>query len=77
MQCQVCRQGSTERSTTTITLERENTTLIFKHVPADVCSNCGEAYVDAETTANLLKIAEQEIQKGVQVDIREYAALFA
>jgi len=28
--------------------------VVFKNVSADVCENCGEAYLDAETTRHLL-----------------------
>ena len=40
--------------TTTMTLERNETTVVFKHVPAEVCEVCGEAYIDAATTKRLL-----------------------
>lgn len=43
-------------------------TLVFKHVPAQVCANCGEAYVDEDTTAQLLEDAERAIKSGVQVE---------
>jgi hypothetical protein len=38
-----------------------------------VCCNCGEAYVDQETTRRLLQDAEEAASSGVQVDIREFA----
>ena len=59
---------------TTITLERGALTLVIKDVPAQVCSNCGEAYVDEETTRKLLDTAEAEAKAGAQVEIREYKA---
>jgi hypothetical protein len=46
--------------------------LVVKGVPADVCANCGEEYVNEETTARLLGVAEEAAREGVQVDIREY-----
>ena len=55
-------------------LEREDTTLVIKAVPAQVCANCGEEYVDEETTSDLLKIAEEAARAGVQVDVRQYTA---
>ena len=42
MKCVICKYGETEPGTTTITLERDNTTLVIKNVPADVCQYCGE-----------------------------------
>ncbi|MGQ0571780.1 MAG: type II toxin-antitoxin system MqsA family antitoxin, partial [Armatimonadota bacterium] len=66
--------GETQLGKTTVTLERGGTTLVFKGVPAQVCPNCGEAYVDEEITKRLLRIAEEAARSGVQVDIREFIA---
>ena len=74
MKCVICKNGETVPGTTSILLERDKTTLVFKNVPADVCQNCGEGYMDEETTDRLLQMAEEAIKLGVQVDIRQYVA---
>ena len=74
MKCVICKHGETEPGTTTITLERDTLTLVVKGVPAQVCENCGEAYVDEATTRKLLETAEAEVSAGAQVEIREYKA---
>ena len=74
MKCVICKQGETQPGTTTMTLERDATTVVFKHVPAEVCETCGEAYLDAATTRHLLHIVEEAVRVGVQVDVRSYAA---
>ncbi len=74
MTCLICKNGDTHEGVVTITLERGTTTLVFKHVPAQVCDNCGEAYVNDSTTQQLLLTAEQAIEAGVQVEIREFVA---
>jgi YgiT-type zinc finger domain-containing protein len=58
----------------TLTLEQDEMTLVVKGVPAQVCSNCGEEYVDEEVTSQLLSIVEQAARTGVQVDIRKFIA---
>ena len=55
MKCVICKHGETELSTTTMTLERGGAVVAFKEVPAQVCTNCGEAYVDEEISAKLLE----------------------
>jgi hypothetical protein len=55
-------------------LERNRSTLVFKHVPARVCSNCGEEYIDEELARHVLKVADEAAKAGVQVGIREYMA---
>lgn len=74
MICVICKYGQTQLGTATVTLEREGMTLVIKGVPAQVCANCGEEYVDEDTTARLLGTAEEAARTGVQVDVRQYAA---
>lgn len=70
MECVVCEHGTTQEGKATVTLEMEGTILVIKSVPAEVCDNCGEEYVDDKTTARLLKTAEEAAKAGVQVDVR-------
>ncbi len=72
MKCVVCKVGETRPGKTAITLERGEMPLVFKGVPAEVCQNCGEAYVSAELSRQLLERAEQASRAGVQVDVREF-----
>ncbi len=73
MTCVICRTGETYPGKATVTLEREGATVVIKGVPARVCGNCGEEYVDEAVTAHLLKTAEEAVRAGVQVDVRTYA----
>jgi len=72
MKCVLCRCGETHSGYTTVTLERDGSVIVFKRVPAQVCSNCGEAYVDKSTSGDLLRTAEQEVRSGVQMAVREF-----
>jgi YgiT-type zinc finger domain-containing protein len=70
----ICKSANTRPGTTTVTLERNGLTLVVKDVPAHVCPNCGEAYVDEAVTAELLRTAEQTAAAGALVDVRSYMA---
>ncbi len=74
MICVICKHAETRPGITTVTLEREGLTLVVKGVPALVCPNCGEEYVDEKVTRQLLATAEAEAKSGAQVEIREYVA---
>ena len=74
MKCVICKKGETRPGTSTVTLERDKATLVVRLVPASVCENCGEAYMDEKTTSRLLKTAEEAARAGVRVDLRDYAA---
>lgn len=70
MNCLICKHGETHPGVVTVTLERDGATLVFKQVEAEVCENCGEAYVDEEVTARLLGAANEAARQGVQVEVR-------
>lgn len=74
MKCVVCKKGDTRQGVTTVTLERGGMTLVVKGVPAQVCANCGESFVDGTAAKTLLQAAEAAAKSGVQVDIRDYIA---
>ena len=74
MKCVVCKQGETRPGTATVTLDRDNLTLVIKGVPARVCENCGEEYVEDDVAAKLLETSEDVAKAGAQVDVREYKA---
>ena len=59
MKCVICKHGELGAGKATLTLERDNVTVVFKGVPARVCQNCHEEYVDERTTARLLASAER------------------
>lgn len=73
MTCTVCRHENTEAGVTTVTLQRGAATIIVRDVPATVCPECGEAWVDEAVAAELLKVAEDAVQRGVEVDICRYS----
>jgi YgiT-type zinc finger domain-containing protein len=74
MKCIICKLEYIQPETAVVTLTRETLTLVVRDVPAQVCENCGEEYVDEVTTARLLQVAEEAARAGVQVDVRQYVA---
>lgn len=74
MRCPICRQGETRPGTATLVLERGGMTMVVRHVPAEVCENCGEEYIDETAAASALGRAEAAVRDGVTVEVREYAA---
>ena len=72
MKCVICKNGETKDGFTTITLEKNGATLVFKNVPALVCDNCGEKYLSEEISRKLLFKAKEIVRSGVEVDIRDY-----
>ena len=74
MTCVICKEGDVSAGTATVTLERGSLTLVLKAVPARVCTTCGEEYLHEETATQLLRIAAEAAEAGVQVAVRRYIA---
>jgi YgiT-type zinc finger domain-containing protein len=72
MKCVICKHGQTKEGMTTVTFERDGLTLVVKEVPAQVCMNCGEDYVDEQVAHEILGIAERMAKSGAVVDVRKY-----
>ncbi|MGH8093730.1 MAG: type II toxin-antitoxin system MqsA family antitoxin [Chthoniobacterales bacterium] len=74
MKCPICKKGETVPGTATVTLEREGLTLVVKDVPAQICDNCGEEYVDEKAAAQLLAEAEVSARTGTEINVRHFQA---
>jgi len=73
--CVICKKADTQPGTTSVMLERNGLTLVIKDVPAQICPNCGEDYIDESVAGELLQHAEELAQSGTQVEIRQYATV--
>jgi YgiT-type zinc finger domain-containing protein len=74
MRCILCKQGEAKPGKVTVTLQRGDTTVIIKGVPAEVCENCGEYYLEGHITDQVLSMAEEAVKKNVEVEILRFAA---
>ncbi|HEY5907523.1 MAG TPA: type II toxin-antitoxin system MqsA family antitoxin [Vicinamibacteria bacterium] len=74
MRCVICKAGDVSPGATTFTVERAGMTLVLKGVPARVCGQCGEAYLDEATTKRIEEIADRASNTGVQVAVQDYVA---
>lgn len=74
MTCVICKQGETSPGLATVTLQRGESTIIFKQVPAEVCGNCGEYYLSQDIAERLLRRAEEAVKNGAEVEILRYTA---
>jgi YgiT-type zinc finger domain-containing protein len=74
MKCAICKNGYTVEGNITVVLERDHSILVFKHVPAKICENCGEEYLSEETNRVLLKKAQEAAERGVDLELLRFAA---
>ncbi len=74
MTCVVCKIGETQPGETTLLLERGESIIIIKDVPAHICENCGERYFDADVTREVMARADEAVQKGAELEILRMVA---
>ena len=74
MSCVLCKHGETRPGLVTVTLQRGETTVVLKQVPADVCDNCGEYYLSSEVAGQVMDRAEAAVASGAEVEIVKFAA---
>jgi hypothetical protein len=58
----------------TVTLQREETAIVIKNVPAPVYENCGEYTLDDTTTKQVFNLAEQAVANHAEIEVLQYAA---
>ena len=74
MKCTLCKNGETNNGKVTVTLTRDNSTIVIKEVPAEVCNNCGDYFLSSEITKSVLSLAEEAVSKGIEVEILKFVA---
>jgi YgiT-type zinc finger domain-containing protein len=74
MKCVICKHGETSRGEATVTVQRGDSTIVIKGVPAEICANCGEYYLDEATAQRVSDIVDQAEKNGTEVEVRRYAA---
>ena len=59
MKCVICKEGVTQPGVTTVHLSRAGIHHEFRDIPALICQNCGEFYLDDKAAEKLLDQAEE------------------
>ena len=72
MKCVICKNGETKPGHTTVTFDKEDSILVLKRVPAEICGTCGEDYLDQEVTGRVLNFSKQAQEEGVELKIMKY-----
>jgi YgiT-type zinc finger domain-containing protein len=72
MICLICRRTETIHALTSIIFERGEIKIEVNQVPAFICPNCGETYVDEDVAVRLLARAEEMSLAGKLNAVAEY-----
>ena len=74
MKCIVCKTGSSQPGTTTLSIDNGTTVVVIRNVPAEICSNCGEEYIDANTMKDIEKIVASAQKAGLNIAVQQFHA---
>ena len=72
MNCPLCKSKMTE-GTTVLTFKMEGSQiLVIKDVPALICDQCGEEFVDIQTSRNVEKQVNKAVADGISMGFLSY-----
>ena len=72
--CFLCKNDALRPGVTDTSLTRGDVAMVVKGVPAQVCTNCGEAYLDRTVYEQLRAEFKADETAGVEFMARRYAA---
>lgn len=76
MNCVLCK-GSLKKGMVNHIIDLGDGIIIIKNVPANICNQCGEYYVDTETAIKLEDIVEELRKNKAEVLIINYNEMVA
>jgi YgiT-type zinc finger domain-containing protein len=74
MTCPICKHGEIAPGHTTIAIQRGESTIIHKSVPAGICDNCEEYNLSEEVALKVYAMADAAVRSGAKVEILRFAA---
>lgn len=74
--CPLCR-GSVAQGFSTFTVDLGTGVVVVRDVPAQVCSQCGEEWLDDSTALKLENIVESARKKHVTVEVARWSEAVA
>ena len=67
MTCVICKNKKVKRGTTVLPIERGETILLVTDIPARICANCGEPYIDERIAGQVEALANEELNGRVSL----------
>lgn len=73
MNCAICKLDETHPGHTNVMLQRGDTIVVIKDVPADICDNCDEYYLSEAITRRVLELGEAAGTQGAEIEVLRFA----
>ena len=73
MICLICRRAQLVPTFTNVKLEQQEIIITVRRIPASVCPDCKDTYLDEETATRLLRIVDRCVKSGKSGELLEYS----
>ena len=74
MKCVICKYGETKPGLATVNLSKNGSIIVIKEVPAEICQQCGEYYLNEKVTELITQLTETAILKNTKIQVLRYTA---
>jgi YgiT-type zinc finger domain-containing protein len=68
MKCAMCG-GSTKKGRVTVSIDTGDGVVVVRNVPARVCSQCGEEWIDDKSAERVEQIVDTAKQHKTQIEV--------
>lgn len=72
-ECPIC-SGNMIKGTTTFTVDYDKGVIVIRHVPALVCNQCGESWIEDEQSEKLEVLVQEAKSHSRQIEVIDMAA---
>jgi YgiT-type zinc finger domain-containing protein len=72
MECIICKNGTTKMGLVNVPVVRDDKIIFIKNIPAQICNNCGEYYLENDVAEEVYKRANERINQGVEIEVTQY-----
>jgi len=55
-------------------VERGRTVVVVKEVPAQICDNCGEYYLESDIASRTTTLVDNAVKNGAEIEVVRFAA---
>jgi YgiT-type zinc finger domain-containing protein len=74
MTCIACKNGLTAHGKVTVSIDKGTTVVVIRDVPAQICSTCGEEYIDPDTMRELERLVASAERAGLHIAVQHFKA---
>lgn len=72
MECVICKNGTTSNGFVNVPIVRKDKIIFIKNIPAQICNNCGEYYIDTNVAKEIYEKASERMNQGVEMEVTQY-----